>query len=119
MRKEQILKFKQFSQSKNSEYSPWNEKNDPELSMWSKTVLKQFAKLLPKNEDIYRAIDKDNDDGDIKQYIDEKISEQKTEVALTKAQELNQKYLADKTVETTVEEVKEVLAEIEDIEILD
>lgn len=63
MKKKDILEIGQkFSKSFNSEYSPWNEKNDPELWMWKKTVLKQAAKLVPKNETIYRAIDIDNDD---------------------------------------------------------
>lgn len=44
------------------EHTPWNEKNDPELWMWKKTVLKQASKLVPKNETIYKAIAKDNED---------------------------------------------------------
>lgn len=55
-----ILKFKEFSQSKTSEYSPWNEKNDPERWMYKKTVLKQFVKILPKNEKIDKAFEIDN-----------------------------------------------------------
>lgn len=51
-----------FSKSFSSEYTPWKEKNDPELWMWKKTVLKQLAKMLPKNETIYRAIAEDNED---------------------------------------------------------
>lgn len=43
-------------------HTPWNEENDPELWMWKKTVLKQAAKLIPKNETIYRAIAEDNKD---------------------------------------------------------
>ncbi len=43
-------------------YSPWNPLNDPELNMWKKTVLKQMAKLLPKNEMINTAIAIDNGD---------------------------------------------------------
>lgn len=53
---------KKFSKSFSSDYSPWNEKNDPELWMWKKTVLKQAAKLLPKNETINKAIAYDNED---------------------------------------------------------
>lgn len=53
---------KNFSKSFKSEYSPWNVKNDPELWMWKKTVLKQCAKLVPKNETIYKAIEADNED---------------------------------------------------------
>lgn len=43
-------------------YSPWNPENDPELNMWKKTVLKQMAKYLPKNEIINQAIAIDNND---------------------------------------------------------
>lgn len=56
---------KKFSKSFNSEYSPWNAKNDPELWMYKKTVLKQLGKLLPKNETINLAIDADNQDSRI------------------------------------------------------
>lgn len=51
-----------FSKSYNTEFTPWKEKNDPELMMWKKTVLKQLGKLLPKNETINRAIALDNQD---------------------------------------------------------
>ena len=50
-----------FSKSKDSVSSPWNESKDPELWMWKKTVLKQVAKLVPKNERIMKAIEYDND----------------------------------------------------------
>lgn len=55
---------KRFSKSysPDGKYSPWNPDNDPELNMWKKTVLKQMAKLLPKNEIINQAIDLDNRD---------------------------------------------------------
>lgn len=55
---------KKFSKSYDpkGKYSPWNPDNDPELTMWMKTVLKQHSKLLPKNETINRAIDADNHD---------------------------------------------------------
>lgn len=43
-------------------HSPWNPENDPEGWMYVKTVLKQHAKLLPKNETINRAIAADNED---------------------------------------------------------
>lgn len=66
MNKDDIIGYgKNFSKSFNSDYSPWNEKNDPELWMWKKTVLKQLGKLLPKNETINRAIDADNQDSRI------------------------------------------------------
>jgi len=55
---------KRFSKSysPDGKYSPWNPENDPELNMWKKTVLKQMAKLLPKNEIINKAIALDNKD---------------------------------------------------------
>lgn len=51
-----------FSKSFGSDFTPWNPKNDPELWMWKKTVLKQLGKMMPKNETIYRAIAADNED---------------------------------------------------------
>lgn len=56
-----------FSKSFNSDYSPW--KNDPEGVMWLKTVLKQHAKLLPKNETLFAAIDLDNRDSIISDRV--------------------------------------------------
>lgn len=72
MNSEDILKFKDFSKSAGSSYSPWNESKDPELHMWRKTVLKQAAKLLPKNETFSRAIEEDNKDSTVS---DEKIND--------------------------------------------
>lgn len=63
----EILKFKEFSQAKSSSYSPWNS-NDPEMWMWRKTVIKQLAKTLSKNEDINKALEEDNKDSIISQY---------------------------------------------------
>ncbi len=63
MNKEDIYKFREYSQSYNwkwKEYSPWLEKNDPELNMWKKTVFKQMIKYLPKNEKIAKANEIDN-----------------------------------------------------------
>ena len=45
-------------------YSPWNPENDRELWMWTKTVIKQH-KLLPKNENINKALALDNADSRI------------------------------------------------------
>jgi len=53
---------KKFSKSFGGDFSPWNENNDPQLWMWKKTVLKQVAKLVPKNETIVNAIAEDNRD---------------------------------------------------------
>lgn len=60
-----ILKFREFSQAKDSQYSPWNSKNDPELWMWRKTCIKQLAKVLPKTETIQKAIAADNEESTI------------------------------------------------------
>lgn len=82
MTEEQIMKIREMSPSKDSEYSPWNIKtkkvmdglddkgnkkwksvkvlNDPELWMWQKTVFKQLSKLLPTSEKLNRAIYLDN-----------------------------------------------------------
>lgn len=51
------------------EYTPWNPDNDPELWMWKKTVLKQAAKLVPKNETIFKAIAADNKDSNIEERM--------------------------------------------------
>lgn len=58
-----ILEFREYSQSYNwkwKDFSPWNEKNDPELNMWKKTVLKQMIKFLPKNLKLEKATEVDN-----------------------------------------------------------
>lgn len=71
MSKKQILDIAQrFSKSYGGDFSPWNEKSDPELWMWKKTVLKQAAKLVPKNETIFKAIDADNQDSIIGDRLD-------------------------------------------------
>lgn len=63
MSKEEILEIGQkFSKSFNSKFTPWNVENDPQLWMWKKTVLKQAAKMVPKNETIFKAIALDNKD---------------------------------------------------------
>jgi len=62
MDKDSILDIgSKFSQSFWTDFTPWKEKNDPELWMWKKTVLKQLGKLVPQNETIMRAIDYDNE----------------------------------------------------------
>jgi recombination protein RecT len=71
MRKEDILAMgKRFSKSWDTDFSPWKEKNDPELWMWLKTVLKQCAKLAPKNETLNIAIAEDNKDSDIEERME-------------------------------------------------
>ena len=42
--------------------TPWDEDQDPQGWMWIKTVLKQLAKLVPKNDRIIQAIAEDNKD---------------------------------------------------------
>jgi recombination protein RecT len=65
MPKETIFKFREKSQSWKSDLkykkknSPWHPENDPDLMMWKKTALKQLAKLLPKNSEIFEAISRD------------------------------------------------------------
>lgn len=66
MNKKDIMEMgKNFSKSFATDFTPWKEKNDPELWMWKKTVLKQMGKLLPKNATIYQAIAADNEDSRI------------------------------------------------------
>lgn len=62
--KDIIAHAKKFSKSYDpaGRHSPWNPENDPERTMWLKTVLKAQSKLLPKNETINKAIDADNAD---------------------------------------------------------
>lgn len=63
MSEKEILNIAQsFSKSYGGDFGPWNEKQDPEKWMWRKTVLKQAAKLVPKNETVYRALAEDNKD---------------------------------------------------------
>lgn len=70
MNKNDIVEIgKRYSQSFNTEYSPWNEKNDLQSWMLKKTVLKQLGKMLPKNETIYKAIAIDNEDSVISKRL--------------------------------------------------
>lgn len=68
---------KKFSKSYNptGKDSPWNPANDPELWMWMKTVLKQHAKLLPKNENINKALEIDNRDSKISDMKDKLLED--------------------------------------------
>lgn len=71
MRAEEIeAHAKKFSKSYSSKYSPWNAENDPEGWMPRKTVLKQAAKLAPKNESLNLAIAEDNKDSIIADRLD-------------------------------------------------
>ncbi len=62
---------KRFSKSFDTDFSPWKEKNDPELWMWKKTVLKQASKLLPKNEKLLIATKWDNEADSLLQKVEE------------------------------------------------
>jgi recombination protein RecT len=62
MGREDVMKIKNLSQAKDSEYSPWNSKQDPSLWMWKKTAIKQAGKLMPKTEVLQKAIAEDNED---------------------------------------------------------
>lgn len=59
--KEILTIAKKFSKSYGG-FGPWSEDQDPQKWMWRKTVLKQVAKLVPKNETIFKAIAEDNKD---------------------------------------------------------
>ena len=63
-------KFSKSYQAEKKDKSPWMEANDPQLWMWKKTVLKQVAKLVPKNEVIVKAIAEDNKDSIIADRLD-------------------------------------------------
>ena len=62
MTESDVMKFKQFSKSKDTKFTPWNPENDPGLAMWAKTCIKQLAKTLPKNDELVEAFEKDNQD---------------------------------------------------------
>lgn len=76
MSKEEVLEFKKFSKSAGSDFSPWNQKNDPELNMWRKTVIKQISKNLPLTEEVYKAIAVDNEESSIEDYQKSSLLEQ-------------------------------------------
>lgn len=76
MKKSDILDIgKKFSKSYSSKFTPWNPENDPSLWMWRKTVLKQAAKLIPKNETIFKAIAEDNKESNISDRMDKAKAE--------------------------------------------
>lgn len=68
---------KKFSKSFTTKFSPWNTSNDPEGWMYKKTVLKQLAKMLPKNETIFKAIAEDNNDSIIADRLNGAMTESK------------------------------------------
>lgn len=71
MSKREILDIAQkFSKSFKADHTPWDQENDPQLWMWRKTVLKQIAKIVPKNEVIIKAIEEDNRDSVISDRLE-------------------------------------------------
>ena len=60
MMMEDIMKIKNIAQAGDSNFSPWNSKNDPELWMWKKTCIKQVAKTMPKSDNLAQAVYVDN-----------------------------------------------------------
>lgn len=85
--KDIIAHASKFSKSYDPEgkYSPWNPENDPERNMARKTVLKQMAKYLPKNEIINKAIEVDNQDS----IIADRLEAAKNESESLKLRNLN------------------------------
>ena len=74
MKKEDIINHGQkFSKSFAKDDSPWKEGNDPERWMWKKTIIKQLAKIMPKNELFILGISEDNKDSNIGEPVTEKI----------------------------------------------
>lgn len=62
MTKKEIIEIaERFSKSYGG-FGPWDPKQDPQGWMWRKTVLKQAAKLAPKNPELNKAIAEDNKD---------------------------------------------------------
>lgn len=67
--KNDILKHREFSQSwrkdqkDKTKYSPWQPQNDPQLTMWLKTAIKQAVRFLPLDaeeiNDLQRAYEAD------------------------------------------------------------
>jgi len=113
MSKKQILDIgEKFSKSWKSEYSPWNEKNDPELWMWRKTALKQVAKLVPKNETIFKAIAEDNKESVIADRLESanKEAESLKMGKLIQKDDKNNNQKEDKQEDETPEETWEKVA---------
>lgn len=113
MNKKEIIGIgKKFSKSFNSNYSPWNASNDPELWMWKKTVLKQVAKLVPKNETIFKAIDEDNKDSIISDRRLKLAQEESKGLAMGKLVKQPKKTAERASVKPSVKPDKEKLKEM-------
>lgn len=79
MSKKEILGMaEKFSKSFKAKHSPWDPANDPQLWMWKKTVLKQAAKLVPKNELIAVAVAEDNKDSIIADRLPDAVEGSKS-----------------------------------------
>ena len=97
MNKKEILRIGQkFSKSFSSSFSPWNPKNDPELWMWKKTVLKQVAKLVPKSDVIFNALNEDNKDSIITDQRLKLAMEQSKNITMGKLVKKDEKESKDK-----------------------
>lgn len=66
MDREEVMKHKNFSQAKNSEYSPWNarvisgsDEGDWEASMWAKTAFRALANQTPISIDVTAGVASD------------------------------------------------------------
>lgn len=59
MSEEDVMEIKELSKAKNTKESPWNSDRDPLLWMWKKTCLIQHSKLLPKTDDLNKALEAD------------------------------------------------------------
>jgi recombination protein RecT len=73
--KETVFKFREKSQSWNQpkekqKFSPWHPNNDPEFTMWKKTAIKQLAKLLPKNTEVFSALGRDTEHDVTSSFVD-------------------------------------------------
>lgn len=101
MNAKDILAFgARFSKSFKTDFTPWKENNDPELWMWKKTVIKQLAKMLPKNEIIDKAISEDNKDS----VISDRLEKAKEESEGLKMGEL----VVEEEKSVTAEELAEI-----------
>ncbi len=115
MSKKEIMNIgKKFSKSFNTAFTPWKEGNDPERWMWKKTVLKQVAKLVPKNETIFKAIAKDNEESNIADKRLKLAQEESKGLIMgnlvkeeVKPQEPQKKKLAKQSVDKKTGEIKE------------
>lgn len=70
MSEKEILEIAQKFSKSFKTFGPWSEGQDPQRWMWKKTVLKQCAKLVPKNETIFKAVAEDNKDSIIGDRLD-------------------------------------------------